>query len=315
MSCRWLICIVVSLGIHVVGLWYRDCLGGLPSGQAASPVVVTKVDPAALLVESPPPSSEFQPPETREPEPQIAADAAEKFRPNLEPEKSVEELVPEAEDSPPREQEEVAVDSPVPDSLPAEAALSPEQQKKAIETYRSGLMAQFEEQWQRVPELNTAIEDVTLLPRIDAHFGIVVVAYSFVDHKPGPPFFLFNMQDGSAQKMDHFDFAGFSNRIKDRMLYAQYRSWLDKARRTHGVNSLMKVIGLVPTKADHYFCSKQLRAIQLANVTLDQVRTTNGHYEPGGGGFNLIIDSIVTKNGRTIGVQDEELRFSVVARN
>ena len=100
------------------------------------------------------------------------------------------------------------------------------------------------------------------------------------------------------------------------MLCAQYRSWLAEARRQYGINSLMKVVGLVPVQADHYFCAKQMRAVQLADVTLDQVRTTNGHYEPdGAGGFNLIIDSVVTRDGRTINVEDEELRFSITARN
>ena len=99
------------------------------------------------------------------------------------------------------------------------------------------------------------------------------------------------------------------------MLYAQYRSWLDEGRRQHNINSLMKVIGLVPAPADHYFCAKQLRAIQLAGLPLDRVGVTNGHYEPdGAGGFNLIIDSVTARDGRTVNVQDEELKFSVVAR-
>jgi hypothetical protein len=77
----------------------------------------------------------------------------------------------------------------------------------------------------------------------------------------------------------------------------------------------MKVIGLVPPETDHYFSSKQLRAVQLAGVPLGQVRSTDGHYEPdGAGGFNLIIDTVVTTDGRAVPIRDEELQFSVVAR-
>ena len=77
----------------------------------------------------------------------------------------------------------------------------------------------------------------------------------------------------------------------------------------------MKIIGLVPTDTDRYFSAKQLRAVQLAGISLDQARGTNGRYEPdGAGGFHLIIDTVTTKNGQTIPVQDEELRFSAVAK-
>ena len=153
-----------------------------------------------------------------------------------------------------------------------------------------------------------------MLPKIDAHFGIKIIAYSFVDNKPGPPFIIFNVNDNTYQKVNGFDFSGFSNRIKDRMLYAQYREKLKKARQRYKINSLMKVIGLVPTKTDHYFSVKQLRAVQLTGLNLDQVAATNAHYEPNGSkGFNLIIDNVVTTTGRTIPIRDEELKFSVVA--
>ena len=78
----------------------------------------------------------------------------------------------------------------------------------------------------------------------------------------------------------------------------------------------MKVIGLVPMETDRYFCAKQMRSVQLAKVSLEQVIATIGHYESdGSGGFNLIIDKVLTKDGHDIPVKDEELKFSVVARN
>jgi hypothetical protein len=181
-----------------------------------------------------------------------------------------------------------------------------------IARYRTQLLDEFRDDWQKVPELNTVIKDISMVPKIDSHFGIVILGYSFVDHKPGPPFIVFNTSDDTFKQVDTFDFSGFSNRIKDRMLYAQYRRLLEKARKQYEINSLMKVIGLVPTDSDRYFSAKQLRAVQLAGLRLRQVAATNGHYEADGSdGFNLIIDSVVVTDGRSVAVQDEELKFSV----
>jgi hypothetical protein len=53
----------------------------------------------------------------------------------------------------------------------------------------------------------------------------------------------------------------------------------------------------------------------LAALKLEKVSATNGHYEPdGSGGFNLIIDTVVTTDGRSVAIQDEELKYSVVAK-
>lgn len=187
--------------------------------------------------------------------------------------------------------------------------------KEEITKYRKQLLDEFKDAWQKVPELNTVIKDLTLLPKIDSHFGIVILGYSFADHKPGPPFIVFNTNDSTFQKVDSFNFSNFSNRIKDRMLYTQYRRLLEKARQEYKINSLMKVIGLVPTETDRYFSAKQLRAVQLAGLKLEQVANTNGHYKPDdSGGFNLIIDTVQTTTGHTIPIQDDELKFSVVAK-
>lgn len=314
MTVRWLTCIAASLTVHAAGLWYWNGQA-LPQSGALVPVTVQEISLASAPHEPIPSLPEIHPTDSREPQTPVSADPVDRFRPNQESGEPTQEQTRQPEDSPQHKQEDTVLEPPTTEAPSAYAALPPEKKKEAVAAYRSQLMEQFQEQWEKVPELTTIVKDVTLLPHIDSHFGIVILAYSFVDHRPGPPFLLFNMQDGSAQKLENFDFAGFSNRIKDRMLYAQYRSWLAEARRRHGINSLMKVIGLVPAEVDRYFCAKQLRAIELADVTLDQTRATNGHYEPDGtGGFNLIIDSVITTDGRTIQVHDEELRFSMVAR-
>jgi len=311
-TARWLTCIALSLTVHFACLKRADIV---PSGQASEtpfPVVVAGIEPVPIPPEHVRSSENLLADESGET--QTAESTPERFRPNAEMEDREEELTQE----PDRElsNEEPERESPERTEDPAgEPLLTPQEREQAIRKYRSELHERFQDQWRKVPELNTVIKDVAAVPRIDEHFGIVILAYSFVDHKPGPPFLVFSTQDGTSRKIDSFDFAGYSNRIKDRMLYSQYRTWLDRERREHHINALMKVIGLVPPETDRYFSAKQLRAVQLAGVNLDHVRSTDGHYESdGAGGFNLIIDTVTTKESRTIHIQDEELEFSVGAR-
>ena len=170
--------------------------------------------------------------------------------------------------------------------------------------------------WQETPDLNTTIGDMAQLPRIDRHFGVKVLAYGFANQKPTGPFIVFDDTVRGHAKHDTIDFSSYSNRIKDRMLGGAYRERLEQARREYGMgNGFMKIIGLLPKETDRYFATKQLRAVALAELDVKKVRATNGHYEPDGmDGFNLIIDSVVAKDGRVIGISDEELRYSVVAK-
>ena len=309
---RWLTCVAASLAGHL--LWLYGTQAGSRGQPSPTPVPVTVASLATTSVQPEEAAASQNLPPEEPSEEQVPESTPERFRPNTQTEDPEKELATEPgqevnEETPEQESTEVA-DDPM-----REPALTPQERKEAIREYRGQLLGQFHDQWQKVPELNTVFKDLALVPRIDEHFGVVILAYSFVDHKPGAPFLVFNPQDGSSRKIDSFDFSGYSNRIKDRMLYAQYRTWLDKGRGEHNINSLMKVIGLVPPQPDRYFCVKQLRAVQLAGVHLDQVRSTDGHYEPdGAGGFNLIIDTVTTRNGRAVSVQDEELKFSVVAR-
>jgi len=77
----------------------------------------------------------------------------------------------------------------------------------------------------------------------------------------------------------------------------------------------MKVVGWCPRRRIAISPPSNCVPSKLAGLTLDQARITNGHYESNGsGGFNLIIDSVTARDGRTINVHDEELRFSIVAK-
>jgi hypothetical protein len=312
-------CILISLAIHIALLNHSKLTQKLKPKSAALIVAVAEAEPV------PPPPARPTP----QPEPQRSEDVAETspqmFRPNIEQEDPEEDQTQEVADA---EEDETAqpeqsepekselAEAELPEAeLPKEPQAEKRDFKQDIAKYRKQLLDEFKDEWQKVPELNTVIRDLTLLPRIDSHFGIVILAYSFVEHKPGPPFVIFNADDASFQQVDSFDFSSFSNRIKDRMLYTQYRRLLEQARQDYKINSLMTMIGLVPIETDHYFSAKQLRAVQLAGLSLDRVAATNGHYEPDGSdGFNLIIDTVVAADGRSVSVQDEELKFSVVAK-
>lgn len=322
MTLRWILSLLISVAIHLLWIfrpaWARP--KPVPTPKTTE-LIVAKSEPV-----SPPPARPLPP----APEPEIVEPAeAQKFRPNTEqpePEENNEDngFEPEHVDEPAEAKPETAEEpTENPDlALPAEEKLLDEAHaesagepltreavKEGIKAYREQLSQRFRDEYTQIPELHTVIQDLTLVPAIDRHFGLVILAYSFVDHRPGPPFILFD--NTGHRKLEAFEFAAFSNRIKDRMLYAQYRQRLKAARQHYNINALMKVIGLVPMASDRYFSAKQLRAIELAGVPLGQVKSTQAHYESDGfDGFNLILDAVVTKDGRTIAIQDEELAYS-----
>jgi hypothetical protein len=322
MTLRWTLSLIISVALHL--LWvFRPVTAGpkpVPSPQALE-LIVAKSEPVPARPLPQPQDSEVA--ETSE---------SQKFRPNTDPppiEQDMEQNAAQAEPAeqptePPAEPKEEApahVTEPLqsteaappdePQAEPVTEPLTKEIVKERVQQYREQLAMRFHDQYAKIPELHTIIQDLTLVPEIDRHFGMVILAYSFVDHKPGPPFILFD--DTGPHKTEQFNFDQFSNRVKDRMLYTQYRQQLKDARQDYKINALMKVIGLVPMESDRYFSAKQLRAIELAKVTLAQVQATHGHYESDGfDGFNLIIDTVVTTDGRTIPIQDEELAYSVV---
>jgi hypothetical protein len=324
MKFRWILSLLISVTLHL--LWvFRPVFAGpkpVPSPQV-SEVIVAKSEPVP-----PPPVRPLPQPQDSE---VAKTSESQRFRPNTDPpliEQDMEQSAAQeepADTSPetqtePKERIPTRVTEPLEsaEALPSEKAraepaqepLPKEVIKERVQQYREQLAMRFHDQYAKIPELHTVIQDLTRVPEIDRHFGMVILAYSFVDHKPGPPFILF---DGTGHhKVEEFAFDQFSNRIKDRMLYTQYRQQLKDARQDYKINALMKVIGLVPMESDRYFSAKQLRAIELAKVTLAQVQATHGHYESDGfDGFNLIIDKVVTKDGRSIPVEDEELVYSV----
>jgi len=345
MNWRWIFSLVLAVTLHLawLGRTGSQAVSETPA-QGVPDLIVAEAEPFP-----PPPATAPPQPDPQE-IPEAEPLEVERFRPNQEPEEAESEVHQEGdsteeavEDNPvettdvePEPESELLVSpeplaspeespDPLPDTTedieraqeaaPAEQAppqpkLSKEEIRTGVTQYRQKLIGDFDKQYTQVPELHTAVQDPTLIPQIDRHFGITTLAYSFVDHKPGPPFILF--EETHYQKLDTFDFSNFSNRIKDRMLYHQYRDRLQTARQQHGINALMKMIGLVPSQTDRYFSAKQLRAVQLTGLPLDRVAATNAHYEPhGADGFTLIVDSVVTKDGRVLPVQDEEQKFSV----
>lgn len=336
MNWRWVFSLLLATTIHLAWLSRIETKAESETPAPGVPdLIVAEAEPVLPPTAPAPPQPD--PPEIEDPEPL----EAERFRPNQEPEEADPEMPQEgdetevaleespAEPAPPEEsldtpdspepspvplperpqEAEVTQDDPPLIQEPAKPKPTKEEIRRDVTQYRQKLMGQFEKQYTQVPELHTTVQDQALIPSIDQHFGITTLAYSFIDHKPGPPFILF--EETHHQKLEDFDFSSFSNRIKDRMLYRQYRDRLNTARQQHGIHAMMKMIGLVPSQTDRYFSAKQLRAVQLAGQSLERVQATHAHYEShGADGFTLIVDSVVTKDGRVIPIQDEELEFS-----
>ena len=319
MRITWIMCILISLALHM-GYLARSRLIQRPAAPArAVPIIIEPQEPlpaelpelpiepvaAEIATTAPPPTAanyrpnlaDNTPPEPQpepEPEPELEPESAPEPQPAPKPGET--ENVPEETAS-----AEEPMDRPENSEQPAPKTYDPRQHAQ----YRQNLLQDFDDDWQKVPALNTTIKDLAQLPAIDRHFGIAVLAYGFVDHKPAPPFYHANPDTGSFKQTDTFDFTPFSNRIKDRMLSESLRRNLDGVRTDR--SSLVKVIGLVPVQADRYFATKQLNAVKLAGARLNQVASTDGHYEPdGSGGFSLIIDSVRTTAGKTIPIVDDE---------
>lgn len=315
MTIRWILCLAVSFVGHAVWLMWQRPLG---SGS------VKAVKTTVRIIEEQ--QSEVQKKETREQQhdkaiaqedidfDKIAESLPEPtFRPNVEQEQEIKEVndVVGTERSEDVAAERVDSVSTIAEPKPMSAVA----RQKEIVKYRRELLDDFDDSWQKVPELNTTISNVSQLPEIDRHYGIKVLAYGFVDQKPAGPFVVFASESDGFEKADMFDFSGYSNRVKDRMLSIEYQRRLDLARKEYGLGSrFMKIIGLIPAKVDRYFAAKQVRAIALSGIVIDEVRSTNAHYERDGlGGFNLIVDSVECVDGSVVRIKDEELRYCVVA--
>ncbi len=322
MKTRWIISIIVSLLIHTAvlyGMYFQQ-------SQKPAPAIPMQVEIAPGDDPQPEHTAEQQPP--AEPKPEDLDDEQPeqeelKFRPTEEidiDEPHADDPFQAAEDSSSDQQQPTddTADPPDDRELPADTAdasaatpQTAEEYRQEIQQYRSRIVDAFDDNWRQIPELNTRIPHPSMVAAIDKHFGITVLAYGFVDHRPAPPFLVFDPDTGTFTKTDAFDFSRYSNRIKDRSFDAAGQNALQRARREYGLSSFMKVIGLVPIEADRYFAAKQYQAARLAEVPLERVALTSGHYEPDkSGGFSLIIDTVTTVDNRRIAVQDEEKRYS-----
>lgn len=338
MKLRWIISIIASLVLHLIVL-HAAILTTPPKPDLLTPTVaVARSQP----VDTPPAESDQQ-----KPEPVEITDAEKtllpdptKFRPNEEQNTEQTETADAAPSQPEPEPEQKTEQTPEqnqPDmpqekngdiakteQSPKPENKTPSQDKqqpksdytKQIADYRRELLAEFQTEWQRIPTLATKVPEPHMLEAIDNHFGIKIIAYSFVDHKPAPPFIIFDTITGETEMLQNFNFSAYSNRIKDRMLTEKHRNALQRARQKFGLSGLMKLIGLVPLKTDRYFAAKQIRAVEMAGIALENAAQTNAHYESDGSeGFNLIIDSVTTKQGNVIAITDEELKYSAVANS
>ena len=199
MSIRWFLCLAVSLVIHLAWFIRADVLQVLRSEGTRIAVVVAGSEPAATPQE-PSRSLPQDQPSHGSPKTEVVENLPERFRPNVETDGEADDLVAGSAKDAPEDQSrqddtQVATD-PAPDAVPAG-----QQGQQTIKEYRNQLIGKFQDQWQKVPELSTVVQDVGLLPKIDGHFGIVVIAYSFVDHKPGPPFLTFNGGTGARKRL------------------------------------------------------------------------------------------------------------------
>ena len=204
MKLRWLICILISLTVHVGWLSQSNLTKQPQAKSAVPPIIIAQAEPVL-----PPPARPMPQPKPEE----IKKDAeaqSQKFRPNIEKEELKKDDVQEnAKKNSNPEENKPEVTTQLKEKLAQKTPVQKPDFKKDIAHYREQLFAEFQDNWQKVPELNTTIKDLKLLPKIDAHFGVKILAYSFVDSKPGPPFIIFNIRDGTYQKVDSFDFSGF----------------------------------------------------------------------------------------------------------
>ena len=310
----WMMSIVISLAIHLVWFARSPLARPVPPSQPPPELVIAEVLPTPVPKTRPAP-----------PRPDAAAQplSPTKYQPNLDKQDDRNEPTPPLQNEPEKPKDDTVAEEAAAPKDPAPAAradpvepVDPARLKQEISQYRRQILQQFEDDWQKVPELSTTITDLSQLPAIDRHFGITILAYGFVDHKPSPPFLVLNSDGENFEKVEAFDFSLFSNRIKDRMLYPKLRLKLDDARAQNNIGSFLKIIGLVPADTDRYFAGKQLRAVQLSGLPLEKVAATTGHYEPdGAGGFSLIIDAVRTVDGRHTPIRDEEMKYTQLTHN
>jgi len=176
---------------------------------------------------------------------------------------------------------------------------------KAQEQYRRKLLVNFKPDWQKVPDL-IVIADSRTQQEVSRFFGMTLIAYPKGTDKPD--YVILIEEDSNTCKFTRdFDFSRFSNRVKDRSNVPEYKRLVRLAKKRLALPEELAIVSLVPAAADAYFAAKQMQAAKLAGLQADGVVRTEGHYAlDRQDRYCLIIDRVITSDGREIHIDDPE---------
>ncbi len=267
MKTRWIICLILSLAVHAGWLFYQN----IKTSQAPDQSLAQSLAKIQLLMQTiqqqaePPAPIESNAPEEptqaqNEPQPELTPEMDTvipeelKFKPNLEEGALAENetelpqpIEPESESVASQPESLQPAAEELVDRIPAET-IRPQTNDNPEEhqVFRRRLLQDMDENWQSIPDLNTKIPDLVQLPDIDRHFGIVLMAYCFKDHKPSAPFLVFDRESGAFVPNDTLDFSRFSNRMKERSLTPDQQQQLQCRKEASQITSLTKTVRLDP---------------------------------------------------------------------
>ncbi|MFP4056747.1 MAG: hypothetical protein ACLF0G_07750 [Candidatus Brocadiia bacterium] len=264
------------------------------------------------------------------PTPDRPPPGTQRFRPNLEPQEGpaaepeadqapspepphepAPEPQPLAHPDPPEPQPtEALAEAPEPDAdrapEPAEAPppaspVSPDE----VEAFREQLLDAFDPRWRKVPDLVVAAQP-DVQRQVSRHFEMKLIAYP--KGVKNPTYVILIDEQAKTYRYTHeFDFERYSNRVKDRTHVPSYARLVKRAKSRLALPEDLTIASLVPLEADAYFAAKQMAAVRAAGVPLDEVARTEGRYgRDAQDRIRLIIQRVVTVQGRTIEVEDPE---------
>ena len=275
--------VVLSLLLHAAGSVLLGRLDRSPDSELV-PLEATPVLRA---------TGEEQPrPESVAPE--VVPPGTQRFRPTEmaeTPRKEQSPLDPPSCDPP----EQPAVEPAPPSPMTAEEH----------ERYRHELLAHFEPDWKKIPDL-VVVADPETQRAVSRFFGMPLIAYPKGEAKPGYAIVI-DEETGACRYTRDFDFSRYSNRVKDRSNVEKYAQLVRRAKSHLAIPDELAIVSLVPAEADAYFAAKQMEALRAASLSVDDIDRTEGHYARDlQGQYLLIIDRVVTRQGKRVQVDDRE---------
>ena len=275
--------VVLSLLLHAAGSVLFGRLNRSPDSGLV-PLVATPV----LRV-----TSEEQPrPESVAPE--VTPPGTQRFRPTEmaeTPRKDQSPLDPPSRDPP----EQPAVEPAPPSPMTAEEH----------EQYRHELLAHFEPDWKKIPDL-VVVAEPEMQRAVSRFFGMPLIAYPKGAAQPGYAIVI-DEETGTCRYTRDFDFSRYSNRVKDRSNVEEYARLVRRAKSHLAIPDELAIVSLVPAEADAYFAAKQMEAVRAAGLSVDDIDRTEGRYARDlRGQYLLIIDRVVTRQGKRVQVDDRE---------